>query len=302
MARVNVDDKIQSDPRFKAVARKMGSEITALGMLVRFWQIAQDYWGKEMSLMPESIFKLEGLDDSLIEFDLAERREDGIYARGSEERFNWYLQKCRASRKASEARSEENWSPGKPKHAKTCSPVNRSSDSGKPKRYTKKENPPALAPDTALVPVLDIQPSSYEEGVSAVSETRHHILTSPRQLAEIWNRFKAECQAPINQNTFRSSQPRWNLAVARIREFPDAIYWVGVVQRIAASSFCQGVNRDTWIADFEFLCRKETHIKTLEGKYDNREAKQGIPFTAKPQKEQDAFWAKVFEDEPRDQG
>jgi hypothetical protein len=46
------------------------------------------YWAKDRSLIPEEIFKL-GKFEHVIEVGLAERRQDGIYVRGSERYFNW---------------------------------------------------------------------------------------------------------------------------------------------------------------------------------------------------------------------
>lgn len=50
--------------------------------------------------------------------------------------------------------------------------------------------------------------------------------------------------------------------------------WVEVVKRINASDFCTGKIKE-WKADFDFLLQKETYLKTMEGKYDNRTSKGG---------------------------
>jgi hypothetical protein len=58
-----------------------------------------------------------------------------------------------------------------------------------------------------------------------------------------------------------------------IRDYPSRDYWREVIDRIAASGFCTGkiagYNGRTWRADFDFLTRYETHLKALEGKYDD---------------------------------
>lgn len=52
-------------------------------------------------------------------------------------------------------------------------------------------------------------------------------------------------------------------------------YWQDVIERITRSRFCTGQvpgrRGDIWHADFDFLTRAETHLKVLEGKYDDTE-------------------------------
>lgn len=103
MARVSVDDELHADHRFKRLVRKLGDEDKAIGLLYRFWRIAQDYWGDEMALIPTDIFEAEDFQ-ILHEVGLAEKEVGGFYASGSEEKFNWYLQRCRASKAGVEAR------------------------------------------------------------------------------------------------------------------------------------------------------------------------------------------------------
>lgn len=103
MARISIDDELHADHRFKRLVRKLGDEDKAVGLLYRFWRIAQDYWGDEMSLIPTGIFEAEEFQ-ILNEVGLAEKEVDGFYASGSEERFGWYLQRCRASKAGVEAR------------------------------------------------------------------------------------------------------------------------------------------------------------------------------------------------------
>lgn len=94
----------------------------------------------------------------------------------------------------------------------------------------------------------------------------------PKQLAELWN-SKLSPDVAVNIARLKSGSPRWESARARLRDHPEPEYWTSVIDRIAASPFCKGVNDRTWVADFEFLVRVETHIKVLEGKYDTRGSK-----------------------------
>ncbi len=104
MPRVNVEDEIESDARFHALTALLGGDSNkALGFLIRFWRMAQKYWGDEKALVPHNLFKCSGYE-VLLEVDLAELREGGVYCRGAEAQFDWYLQKCRAGRASVAAR------------------------------------------------------------------------------------------------------------------------------------------------------------------------------------------------------
>lgn len=110
---------------------------------------------------------------------------------------------------------------------------------------------------------------------SNTESTREASLPSPLpSLGEIWNEF---CGAlPKVRRPERLSAGRQKLAASRWRENPNREYWIAVVQKIAASSFCRGVNDRGWKADFDFLLRPDTAEKTLEGKYDDRKSNDEI--------------------------
>jgi len=155
MARVNWEDEIEIDERFKALVRRLGNEDTARGMLMRFWKLAQKFWGEEMALVPEEQFEL-GQFDVLLEVKLAEKRDGGYYARGAETNFDWYLQVCRASKKGVEARAakpkRQKQPPGEPEGPKNDAPVNRP--------VNRPVNPPTLTP--TLTPALTLTQGKEE--------------------------------------------------------------------------------------------------------------------------------------------
>lgn len=97
MARINVELELSADERFKALARRVGDEDKALGMLIRFWQLAQTYWKKSRQLIPHEVFDLGGFE-KILEVHLAERKESGVYARGSEHHFDWLFHKIEAAK------------------------------------------------------------------------------------------------------------------------------------------------------------------------------------------------------------
>lgn len=100
MPRLNIEDAIFKDARFWAlVGLQNDDEDKALGLLIRFWREAQEWWGKEgRQLVPEAKFRA-GRWQPIADAGLAEKREGGWYARGSEERFKWYATTCDGARK-----------------------------------------------------------------------------------------------------------------------------------------------------------------------------------------------------------
>lgn len=157
MARINFEDDLESDYRFKRLVRIVGDEDKAFGILYRFWKIAQKFWGDDMSLMPESEFNLEGFTP-VLEAGLAEVRSNGIYAKGSEERFAWYLQKCRASKLGVAARTE--------KSSRLTGTESRSTETERRSTGSSPTvNPPSPAPVPVPVPVLSPAPDQIKENI-----------------------------------------------------------------------------------------------------------------------------------------
>ena len=94
---------------------------------------------------------------------------------------------------------------------------------------------------------------------------------SPDPVGQAWNRSCGNLSKI--KNPAKLSATRKRHAKARWIENPDPKYWDAVVQRMASSDFCNGKNSTGWIADFNFLIKPDTHEKVMEGKYDNRSAR-----------------------------
>lgn len=161
MARINVEDDLGVWRPFIRLLKKLGGdEDRAIGMTVRFWRIAQKYWGDECALVPEEEFRLEDLE-VLIEAGVAIRRPGGIYAKGSEDRFDWYLQKVRASKKGGAAnRDRALGEAGK-------EPADIRARAG----LEPAESPLAPVPVPALVPALVIK-NKEKKGPLVISDPR----------------------------------------------------------------------------------------------------------------------------------
>lgn len=87
MARIHVEDSIDTDKRFIKLIEILGNETKALGLLARFWWRAQSFWLDEMNLMPLDMFEREGFGP-ILQSGLAEKRDRGIYAKGAMEHFS----------------------------------------------------------------------------------------------------------------------------------------------------------------------------------------------------------------------
>jgi hypothetical protein len=85
----------------------------------------------------------------------------------------------------------------------------------------------------------------------------------PPDLQTLWNSNCGLLPKVVKVSTGR--RRAWG---TRFRDNPDLTYWEAVIQRLAKSDFCNGARG--WVADVDFLLRPDTHLKTIEGKYDNR--------------------------------
>jgi hypothetical protein len=111
VARLNVEESFFKDPALKVLEKKLKSRFKAIGCVIEFWHVAQEYWSRDQQLVPLEVFHSYGFPPELLESDFAEQREGGIYARGSTKQFAWLLaKKVSGSRggKASGAKRRKN--------------------------------------------------------------------------------------------------------------------------------------------------------------------------------------------------
>ena len=87
----------------------------------------------------------------------------------------------------------------------------------------------------------------------------------PSLIFDLWNEHRGSLS---RAESF--TEKRKKTSICRLKENPSKEYWMEIIKRISASSFCSGENDRGWKADLDFLLRPDTHIKVLEGKYDNK--------------------------------
>ncbi len=98
MARINVEESIHKDPRFFALAVKLGGREQAMGTLVYAWLLAQEWWKTNGRLVPLNEWKRLPHFDMLLEVGLAEIRDGKVYVAGATDSFRWLEQKQNAGR------------------------------------------------------------------------------------------------------------------------------------------------------------------------------------------------------------
>lgn len=104
MARINIDDSLFIDNRFRFVQKKEGDD-TAIGQWVRLALMAQKYWIKN-ELIPFDEFELGEFSENFIKSKLVVREEDGYYLSGSRDHFGWLLKQRKNGEKGGRPRNK----------------------------------------------------------------------------------------------------------------------------------------------------------------------------------------------------
>lgn len=106
MARINIEDSLLKDDRFSELMLKLGSRIMALGVITEAFILAQKHYLTEVNgrLIPLNEWQRKTELHVLIDVGLAEKKEHGIYIKGSESNFKWLLQKQAAGKSSAESK------------------------------------------------------------------------------------------------------------------------------------------------------------------------------------------------------
>lgn len=89
MIRLNIEPKLFLDPRFDALIASVGSRELAVGSLVYLWITAQHYYRHKARGIPTPVFMRLANAEKILEVDLAEKRGEFVYVRGSGDSFDW---------------------------------------------------------------------------------------------------------------------------------------------------------------------------------------------------------------------
>ena len=244
MPNLDIKGTFLAGPELKILTKLLGSRALAIGSVVEFWELAAEYWGRGGQLVPRSAFDAVELPAALYssEVGLAEIREGGIYARGSEEHFRWLRDRRDAGRMGGIA-----------------SAVSRKSTSNKNKGVAEANGQATLKQLKLPVPVPI--PVPEEEDRRPAEEVEEALP----ELAQIWNQFADPCLPRVRScglKRKRKIQLAWKRKPARN-------FWVDLIKLVNESDFLSGRVKD-WRADFEFILSDENVDKILDGKYANR--------------------------------
>lgn len=244
MPRINIEDSIYRDPRYQEYMLRCGSRREAIGGWVEVLMAGQKYFLSHGEIPIEKFYAL-GLDERLIETGLVKKTPTGVVIIGQAEHFAWLKKRSEAGHKGGVASAEA-------REAKY--------GSSQPKVEAMLEIPEANSSN----PKQKQASSSF-----SYSKKKEYIRASgdaPEQsLFEIWNSNRGnlpEAKA-LSKKRSAASKLRW-------LEHPSQEYWVSVVARAAASDFCNGHGTTGWRADFDWIIKPDTHLRILEGKYDNK--------------------------------
>lgn len=87
----------------------------------------------------------------------------------------------------------------------------------------------------------------------------------PVEILNVWNEHRGD-KLPLARSI---TGKRARAADALLRQNGSLEYWVSVVKRMSLSSFLAGSNKTNWKCGFDFFLKPDTHVKVMEGLYDD---------------------------------
>lgn len=257
MARINCEDDYWTDPRRESLGLLIGDQEKADGRMLRAWRISQSYWRQGGQLVPEAVWDAARLN-GVIEVGLAERREGGIYCKGSATQFDWISQHAEAGRVGGKASAAA-------RKARTGSalPVNARN---RPKTEASTEATVRYAAEASEA-TFEAPPNPHLYSSPLSSELSDSGPT-PLDLAGLWNELRHKSQPKVLLSTIKPGSARWTQAAARLRDLPDLESWREVVLAIAGSPWHRGESESGWKAGFDYLVQTKTYAKALEGSFN----------------------------------
>lgn len=93
MARVAIEDSYWTDPRRSKLARLIGNDVLADGVMIQAWRLAQEHWKRGRVLVPLELFDALPHSVEIRAAGFAEDRDGRVYVRGSAEHHAWLLER-----------------------------------------------------------------------------------------------------------------------------------------------------------------------------------------------------------------
>lgn len=184
MARLNIETKLWADPRFQTLMILVGDRQKAKGMVVELWTLAQEHWFPNREVIPEQTFTTLGLEP-VIDAGLAERREGGVYARGSEEHFGWLFERQEAGRRGG--------------IASAASKAKQHSSSAKQHSSKTKQNEPSYSSSFSFSKNKDSKTKECADAALLISDGSTQVSQTQKPSAPKGSRFTPETRAKMGQ-------------------------------------------------------------------------------------------------------
>lgn len=255
MARINIDDKLWSDARFDALKNILGNELLAIGMVVKSFRIAQDFWKTESKLIPKEIWNL--YDFSAMEkVGLAEKLDNGVYIKGSNEQFDWLKKKQYAGKISAQARRKKFGS------AQPTSNTSRTL----PEHLFENPRTPPEPPTPTPTPTLNTI-NTYTSNCTEIGPHNKQADMADAIVA-VWNQTLTDVLPKITKLTDK----RRKHINAQLKKYPDIEYWKNCFEKVKASDFLTGRSCQ-WKCSFDWILNENNRTKVEEGNYANKDTK-----------------------------
>lgn len=106
MARINIEDSIFQNANYMDLILSVGCKFKAIGIITILFKEAQKYWVPNRQPIPKQIFTKLGFPDSIIDLGFVDELNDGFYVKGSEDAFNWLIEKHEQAKEAGKRSAE----------------------------------------------------------------------------------------------------------------------------------------------------------------------------------------------------
>lgn len=260
MPRINIDDKLWSDARFDALKNIVGNELIAIGMVVKSFRIAQEYWKTDTRLIPVQIWEMYNFS-AMERVGLAEKHDGGVYIKGSNEQFYWLKKKQDAGKISAEKRRIK---------FGTAQPVSNTCPNT-PWNTTRTDYEHVFdKPRTATeppTPTLNI--NTYSSNNCTHFEQDQQTAGMADAIVNAWN----QTLTTVLPKVTRVTDKRKKHINAQLKKYPDMDHWQICFDKVKASDFLTG-RSGQWKCNFDWVLNENNRTKIMEGNYDNKQQSQ----------------------------
>lgn len=265
MSRINIDDKLWSDARFDALKNILGNELLAIGMVVKSFRIAQEYWKTDTQLIPCEIWDLYNFS-AMEKVGLVERYEDGVYVKGSYEQFDWLKRKQIAGKiggqKSAKIRQQK-YGTAQPQESEYYEALSKHNSKHSLDNAEAAPKPPTPTP--TLNTYTSNKPCDHK------GHAHDENSLNDQKIISIWN----EMLTGVLSRVIRVTDKRKRAINAQIKKYPDIEHWKQCFEKVKASDFLSGKSSE-WRCGFDWILNENNRIKVMEGNYDNKS--QQVPY------------------------